>query len=44
VRTLLFAGGYLGAWGVFSFAATALQLGLTHVGLIDDMGAAKRSA
>jgi predicted metal-binding membrane protein len=44
VRTLLFAGGYLSAWAVFSFAATALQLGLTHVNLIDDMGVAKRFA
>ena len=40
-RTMLFACGYFAAWGIFSLLATALQFGLSHVGLINDAGAAQ---
>ena len=42
-RTLLFASGYFAAWGVFSFAATCLQLLLMRINWIDAMGIAQRS-
>jgi predicted metal-binding membrane protein len=38
-RTLLFAGGYITAWGFFSIVATALQGGLSRVGFISGAGA-----
>ncbi len=43
-RTLLFAGGYIGAWGFFSVIATALQIGLSQVSLISDAGATQGTA
>jgi predicted metal-binding membrane protein len=43
-RTMLFAGGYIGAWAFFSLVATALQVGLSHVSLINDAGAAQGTA
>ena len=43
-RTMLFAGGYLAAWGLFSVAATALQVGLSQMRVINDAGAAQGTA
>jgi predicted metal-binding membrane protein len=41
LRTMLFASGYFAAWGLFSLLATALQFGLSHIGLINDAGVAQ---
>jgi len=38
-RTLLFAGGYVVAWGIFSAAATALQAVMDRARLVDVAGA-----
>ena len=43
-RTLLFAAGYIGAWGLFSVIATALQVVLSQVSLISEAGAAQGAA
>jgi predicted metal-binding membrane protein len=42
VRTAPFVAGYLLVWGVFSVAATALQVELIAAGWIDAMGVAAR--
>jgi predicted metal-binding membrane protein len=43
-RTMLFAGGYLAAWGLFSVAATALQTGLSQVSWLSEAGVAQGAA
>ncbi|MGE0484907.1 MAG: DUF2182 domain-containing protein [Gammaproteobacteria bacterium] len=40
----LFALGYLAAWSVFAIVATALQVGLEHLALLDGMGMSLTSA
>lgn len=42
VRTAPFVAGYLLVWGIFSVAATALQVELIAAGWIDAMGVAAR--